>query len=164
MTNHWQTVCLWQTRATKCINHWQTAGIQIQHVWSCSVLIIYREAREIIRLVASVRLSVCLSVCLHGIQSKISVCVLVIRKRSRSKAAHSGWGLLIYMLRGYTQYGCFQISIFKVCYYTFWPRCQSPGIIECTSWSVGKRVACQGDGVSSKPVATALTRHGPCNP
>ena len=30
----------------------------------------------------------------HGIQSKISVCLLVIRKHSRSNAAHSGQGLL----------------------------------------------------------------------
>ena len=76
--------------------------------------IIDREAREIIRLVASIRLSVRPSVCqfvcrymgsacrvlrkitmTHGIPSKISVCLSVIRKHSRSRAARSGQGLLI---------------------------------------------------------------------
>ncbi len=47
------------------------------------VIFIDREAREIIRLVMSLR------------PSKISVCLSVIRKRSRSKAARSGRGLLI---------------------------------------------------------------------
>ncbi len=93
-----------------------------------------REAREIIRLVASVRPSIRLFVCLsvyaltsltrsgrylgsacrvqqkhhdarkipmtHGVQSKISVCLLVIRKRSWSKAVRSGrgGGLLFYVV------------------------------------------------------------------
>ncbi len=82
-----------------------------------------RKAREIIRLVASIRLFACLrspvwticafhTICMvrsgwymgsacrvlrkitmtHGIQSKISVCLSVIRKYSRSRAAHSCLG------------------------------------------------------------------------
>ncbi len=53
----------------------------------------------------SVRLAVRPSACLwmgvlrktmtHGMQSKISVCLSVIRKCSRSRAAHCGRGLLI---------------------------------------------------------------------
>ena len=49
-------------------------------------LIIDREAREIIRLVASVRPSVRPTL-IFGIQSKISVCLSVIRKHSLSRAA-----------------------------------------------------------------------------
>ncbi len=90
------------------------------------LVIIDRESGEIIRLVASVRASVCLLVyallillsytmhvarsgrymglpcrvlrkitMTHGIQSKISVCLSVIRKHSWSRAARSGRGLLI---------------------------------------------------------------------
>ncbi len=54
-------------------------------------LIIDREAREIIRLVASVRVFACVfmlrkNTMTHEIQSKNSVCLSVIKERSRSKS------------------------------------------------------------------------------
>ncbi len=53
-----------------------------------SALVIDREAREIIRLVASVRLSVrpCVCVQTYEIQSKTSVCLSVIKELSQSKS------------------------------------------------------------------------------
>ncbi len=63
--------------------------------FSSTLNIVYYRLRswEIIRLVASIRPSNCLSVCLWTLS-----CLSVIRKRSRSKAARSSRGLLIYSM------------------------------------------------------------------
>ena len=69
-------------RANELITHLPHAPDKV-----LKVFIIDREAREIIRLVASVRPSVRLFVCLtYEIQSKTSVCLSVIKESSRSKS------------------------------------------------------------------------------
>ncbi len=101
---------------------WQACKLGSTRISTAPLLIIDHEAGEIIRLIASVCLSVLSqlnnltytmhvqrsgryvgSACrvlrkitmIHGIQSNISVCLSVIRKCSRLRTAHSGWGLLI---------------------------------------------------------------------
>ncbi len=79
------------------------------------VIFIDREAREIICLVASVLLSVCLFVgtllpenaMTHEIQSKSSVCLSVIKERSRSKSC-AQWSGAFNGLYFYLQLKCTQ--------------------------------------------------------